>query len=84
MQPNSGRHQAAGESESGPQWAPLGLVVGLAMLTAAFSHLDAMPGWADDCGAVPIYLGFFVWMSIAGRITWWSIDTLIQHFRRRR
>ncbi|WP_280357195.1 hypothetical protein [Nocardia otitidiscaviarum] len=53
-----------------------GLVLGLVLLIFAFANLNRMPGWADDYGAIPVYLAFFLYMSIAGRLTWWGIDTL--------
>ncbi|WP_052281096.1 hypothetical protein [Nocardia vulneris] len=52
------------------------LVLGLLLLIVAFANLDRMPGWADDYGSVLVYLAFFLYMSIAGRLTWWAIDTL--------
>ncbi|MFC9435667.1 hypothetical protein [Nocardia sp. NPDC057030] len=66
---------AAGESDNTALAIPA-LLVGLAMLITAFATLNRMPGWADDYGAVLIYLVFFLYMSIAGRLTWWGIDTL--------
>ncbi|WP_306365688.1 hypothetical protein [Nocardia sp. CC227C] len=53
-----------------------GLVLGLLLLVVAFANLNRMPSWADDYGAVLVYLAFFLYMSIAGRLTWWAIDTL--------
>ncbi|WP_194815804.1 hypothetical protein [Nocardia sp. XZ_19_385] len=53
-----------------------GLALGLVLLIVAFAFMDRMPGWADDYGTILVYLAFFLYMSIAGRLTWWSIDTL--------
>ncbi|MFI1920546.1 hypothetical protein [Nocardia sp. NPDC020380] len=61
-----------------------GLVLGLLLLIVAFANLDRMPGWADDYGAILVYLAFFLYMSIAGRLTWWAIDTLREQVRNRR
>ncbi|MFG1793256.1 hypothetical protein [Nocardia sp. NPDC049149] len=56
--------------------APVACAVGFFMLLAAFAHLDRVPGWADDYGAILVYLAFFLYMSIAGRLTWWGVDIL--------
>ncbi|APB01719.1 hypothetical protein NS506_07700 [Nocardia seriolae] len=61
-----------------------GLVLGLVLLIVAFANLNRMPGWADDYGAVLVYLAFFLYMSIAGRLTWWAIDTLRDQAQDRR
>ncbi|MFF3223686.1 hypothetical protein ACFYV7_12915 [Nocardia suismassiliense] len=58
-------------------FAVLALAIGVGMLIAAFVTLDRVPGWADDYGAILVYLAFFLYMSIAGRLTWWAIDTLL-------
>ncbi|NNH72971.1 hypothetical protein HLB23_24445 [Nocardia uniformis] len=52
------------------------LALGLLLLIVAFANLNRMPGWADDYGAILVYLAFFLYMSIAGRLTWWGIDTV--------
>ncbi|MVU82809.1 hypothetical protein GPX89_36940 [Nocardia sp. ET3-3] len=53
-----------------------GLALGLVLLIVAFANLNQMPGWADDYGSILVYMAFFLYMSIAGRLTWWGIDTL--------
>ncbi|MFB8281992.1 hypothetical protein [Nocardia colli] len=60
------------------------IVVGVAMLIAAFAYLNRMSGWADQHGAVWVYLGFFVYMSIAGRLFWWGLDQLLDRLRAQR
>ncbi|MFI7002490.1 hypothetical protein [Nocardia sp. NPDC050175] len=65
-------------------WAPMALLAGLFLLIAAFAHLNRMPGWADDHGAILVYLAFFLYMSIAGRLTWWGIDTTYTQVKARR
>ncbi|KZM68189.1 hypothetical protein [Nocardia terpenica] len=60
------------------------IVLGVAMLIAAFAGMDRIPGWADEIGAVLVYLAFFLYMSVAGRLTWWGSDTLIAQIRRKR
>ncbi|WP_280432613.1 hypothetical protein [Nocardia brasiliensis] len=52
------------------------LTFGLVLLLVAFANLDRMPSWADNYGAILVYLAFFLYMSIAGRLTWWGIDTI--------
>ncbi|MBF6546365.1 hypothetical protein [Nocardia brasiliensis] len=72
------------DSPNGVLWTLIALVLGLIMLIVAFTALDQMPGWADEYGAVPIYLALFLWMSIAGRLTWRGIDALVQLWRDRK
>ncbi|MGF6885628.1 hypothetical protein ABH933_005166 [Nocardia sp. GP40] len=48
------------------------LIVGVVLLVEAFASLDRIPGWADRYGAIWVYLGFFIFMSIAGRLFWCS------------
>ncbi|MFB8281694.1 hypothetical protein [Nocardia colli] len=57
------------------------VVVGVVMLVAAFACLNRMPGWADRYGGIWVYLGFFVYMSIAGRVFWWGLDQLLDWLR---
>lgn len=59
------------------------LVLGLVLLMVAFANLDRVPGWADDYGAILVYLAFFLYMCIAGRLTWWGLDTLRDRVRAR-
>ncbi|MEV6772293.1 hypothetical protein AB0N05_27045 [Nocardia sp. NPDC051030] len=61
-----------------------GLALGLLLLIVAFANLNRMPDWADDYGAVVVYLAFFLYMSIAGRLTWWGIDALREQVKTRR
>ncbi|MCP9625131.1 hypothetical protein FOH10_15185 [Nocardia otitidiscaviarum] len=61
-----------------------GLALGLLLLIVAFANLNEMPGWADDYSAILVYLAFFLYMSIAGRLTWWAIDTLREQSTSRR
>ncbi|MFI6212001.1 hypothetical protein ACIBCD_08385 [Nocardia brasiliensis] len=60
------------------------VVVGVVMLIAAFAYLNRISGWADQHGAVWVYLGFFVYMSIAGRLFWWGLDQLLDRLRTQR
>ncbi|GAB2553470.1 hypothetical protein [Nocardia heshunensis] len=61
-----------------------GLMLGVLLLIVAFANLNRMPDWADDYGAVLVYLAFFLYMSIAGRLTWWGIDALREQLEGRR
>ncbi|BCF86534.1 hypothetical protein RQCS_60790 (plasmid) [Rhodococcus qingshengii] len=56
-------------------------VFGLALLVAAFAVIGRLGGWAADYGTILVYLAFFLWMSIAGRVFWWGADTVIAEFR---
>ncbi|MFE9575093.1 hypothetical protein ACFYO1_01795 [Nocardia sp. NPDC006044] len=77
--PTSDEH--LGDSASVPLRSVAAVVIGVVMLVAAFACLNRMPGWADSYGAIWVYLGFFVYMSIAGRLFWWGFDQLIDRLR---
>ncbi|MCW0190081.1 MAG: hypothetical protein OJJ55_02190 [Rhodococcus sp.] len=63
--------------------AVIATVFGLALLVAAFAVIGRLGGWAADYGTVLVYLAFFLWMSIAGRVFWWGADTLIAEFKKK-
>lgn len=63
--------------------AVIATVFGLALLIAAFAVIGRLGGWATDYGTILVYLAFFLWMSIAGRVFWWGADTLIAEFRKK-
>lgn len=63
--------------------AVIATVFGLALLIAAFAVIGRLGGWAADYGTILVYLAFFLWMSIAGRLFWWGADTLIAEFRKK-
>ncbi|WP_052281203.1 hypothetical protein [Nocardia vulneris] len=84
MHANPGHTARTQDSPAGAVPALIALVLGLIMLIVAFTALDRVPGWADDYGAVLIYLALFLWMSIAGRLTWRGIDGLVQRWRDRK
>ncbi|MFF2550543.1 hypothetical protein ACFVUS_06055 [Nocardia sp. NPDC058058] len=74
---NAHRHTGSAPEPLNPAAVASGaLALGLLLLITAFATLNRMPGWADDYGAILVYLAFFLYMSIAGRLTWWGIDTL--------
>ncbi|SCZ15144.1 hypothetical protein SAMN02799641_05909 [Rhodococcus erythropolis] len=63
--------------------AVIATVFGLALLIAAFAAIGRLGGWAADCGTILVYLAFFLWMSIAGRVFWWGADKLIAEARKK-
>ena len=63
--------------------AVIATVFGLALLIAAFAVIGRLGGWAADYGTILVYLAFFLWMSIAGRVFWWGADTLIAEFKKK-
>ncbi|WCT05917.1 hypothetical protein [Rhodococcus qingshengii] len=58
-------------------------VFGLALLIAAFAVIGRLGGWAADYGTLLVYLAFFLWMSIAGRVFWWGADKLIAESKKK-
>ena len=62
--------------------AVIATVFGLGLLIAAFAVIGRLGGWAADYGTILVYLAFFLWMSIAGRVFWWGADKLIAEFRK--
>lgn len=63
--------------------AVIATVFGLALLIAAFAVIGRLGGWAADYGTILVYLAFFLWMSIAGRVFCWGADTLIAEIRKK-
>ncbi len=60
-------------------FAPLAVATGPILLIAAFATVNRMPGWAADYGASLVYFAIFLYVAIAGRLTWWGADILISH-----
>lgn len=50
------------------------LLVGLAMLVAGFAVITSLPDWVNQWGTVPVYLTYFLYMSLAGRLFWRGAD----------
>ncbi|MGJ6122483.1 hypothetical protein QN239_07900 [Mycolicibacterium sp. Y3] len=50
------------------------LLAGLAMLVAGFAAITSLTDWIDRWGTVPVYLSYFLYMSLAGRLFWKSAD----------
>ena len=63
--------------------AVIATAFGLALLIAAFAVIGRLGGWAADYGTILVYLAFFLWMSIAGRVFWWGADALIAELRKK-
>ena len=61
--------------------AVIATAVGLGLLMGAFAVFVKLAGWANDYGTVLVYLAFFLWMSISGRLFWWGADKLIALLR---
>lgn len=59
------------------------VALGLALMVVAFANLDHLPALAQDFGTVWVYLVFFLYMSIGGRVFCWGADTLIAEFRKK-
>ncbi|WP_433192704.1 hypothetical protein ACQP1G_28885 [Nocardia sp. CA-107356] len=63
--------------------APLAVAMGLILFIAALATVNRMPGWADDYGASLVYFAIFLYIAIAGRLTWWGADILISSAKKR-
>ncbi|MEV4234206.1 MULTISPECIES: hypothetical protein [unclassified Nocardia] len=63
--------------------APLAVATGLILLIPAFATVNRMPGWAADYGASLVYFAIFLYVAIAGRLTWWGAEILIDHGKKR-
>ncbi|MCV7251778.1 MULTISPECIES: hypothetical protein [Mycobacteriaceae] len=50
------------------------LLAGLAMLVAGFAAITSLTDWIDRWGTVPVYLTYFLYMSLAGRLFWKGAD----------
>ncbi|MEU4341406.1 hypothetical protein AB0H00_09075 [Nocardia sp. NPDC023852] len=58
--------------------APIAIALGLLLLVAAGTQLNHLPDWADDYGAMLVYLAFVLYLSITGRLLWWGADTIVR------
>ena len=63
--------------------AAIATVFGLVLLIASLAVIGRLGGWAEDYGTILVYLAFFLWMSIAGRLFWWGADKLIATVRKK-
>jgi len=52
-------------------------VAGCILLILAAANLDHLGEWSQRWGQVPVFLGFFLLMSIAGRWFWTGADAIL-------
>ncbi|MDJ0409229.1 hypothetical protein ACJEDT_11155 [Rhodococcoides fascians] len=62
--------------------AVIATLFGLGLLIVAFAVIGHLAGWAADHGTILVYLAFFLWMSIAGRVFWWGADRVVATVRK--
>ncbi|MGO4205618.1 hypothetical protein AB4Z09_28575 [Rhodococcus sp. TAF43] len=75
---DSASNTPTGSDNTRLERAAAALVAGLVVLVVVFASLDRVAVWAAEHGPVWVYLGFFLVMSIAGRLFWWGMDTLVK------
>ena len=63
--------------------AVLAVVAGLVGMLLVFGSLDRVWGWSADYGRAWVFLGYFLVLSVLGRLFWWGVDTLITLARSR-
>ncbi|GAB08553.1 hypothetical protein GOARA_012_01040 [Gordonia araii NBRC 100433] len=56
-------------------------ILGCAVLVVAAVCLPRLSEWADRYGSIPVFLGFFLVMSLAGRWFWAGTDAIIAAIR---
>ncbi|OUC75494.1 hypothetical protein CA982_26155 [Gordonia lacunae] len=52
-------------------------VAGCALLVLAAANLTHLAQWSQQWGQIPVFLGFFLLMSIAGRWFWTGADAIL-------
>ncbi len=50
------------------------LLTGLVMLVIGFAVITTLPDWVTRWGNITVYLPYFLYMSIAGRLFWKGAD----------
>lgn len=68
---------AAGAEGGASLWTWVLFVIGCVLLVVIAATLTRLPDWAQRYGQIPVFLGFFLTMSLAGRWFWTGIDTLL-------
>jgi hypothetical protein len=53
------------------------LLIGLGLLIAGFAVITRLPGWIEEYGSVPVYLAYFLLMSVGGRLFWKGADAVV-------
>ncbi|GAC67317.1 hypothetical protein [Gordonia soli] len=78
------RHPAdshAPDADNDPSGFPLLqaalFVAGCALLVLAAANLTHLTEWSQRWGQIPVFLGFFLLMSIAGRWFWTGTDAIL-------
>lgn len=61
--------------------AAVAVLIGVVGLLVGFANLDRVQMWALEYGRAWVYLGFFFYASVFGRVFWWGVDTLVGEFR---
>lgn len=78
---------AASDQPTGGGGVPTATLVmwaaGCTLLLVAAVTLPHLSEWADRHGSIPIFLGFFLVMSLAGRWFWAGTDAIISAIRGR-
>lgn len=75
-QPAGGRGERGADATFALR-AVVAVLAGLVVLIVAFANLSRIAGWSAEFGTVAVYLGFFLVMSVAGRLFWWGTDILV-------
>ena len=57
--------------------AVLAVVAGLVGMLLVFAALDRIWSWSAEYGRAWVFLGYFLVLSVLGRLFWWGVDTLI-------
>ncbi|WP_439030884.1 hypothetical protein [Gordonia terrae] len=52
-------------------------VAGCTLLVLAAANLTHLAQWSDRWGQIPVFLGYFLLMSIAGRWFWTGADAIL-------
>ncbi|WP_288338341.1 hypothetical protein [uncultured Gordonia sp.] len=83
----AGRSSAGNDAESEPDNATGGggvpvlkvvlFLVGCVLLVLAAANLSNLGEWSDRWGVIPVFLVFFLVMSIAGRWFWAGADAIL-------
>ena len=75
--------RCVGAARNQTSTAVIATLFGLGLLIVAFAVIGRLAGWAAENGTILVYLAFFLWMSIAGRVFWWGADKLIAEARKK-
>mgnify|MGYP001756632245 FL=1 len=79
--PTDDQQPSAAGAGGASLWTWVLFVIGCVLLVVIAATLTRLPDWADRYGQIPVFLGFFLTMSLAGRWFWTGIDTLLTRLR---